>query len=273
MTGPFISFLTDFGPDGPAAVCRGVMLGIAPDARIVDIAHGIRKYAIRDGAVLLASALPYFPVGVAVGVVDPGVGTERRPIAIRVGRGDFLVGPDNGLFLPVVERLGGVVEARSLENRDLWLPTATSSTFHGRDIFSPVGAHLAMGTDFATVGPEIPPAELVPLPMPTARVHAGWLETGIVFLDSFGNARLAGVPDDLAASIGPLDAGRRLAVEIDGIAAPVELTWQQTFGRVPVGMPLLYRDSSGTISMSDNQGSIAARLDLRVDQPVRIRAA
>jgi S-adenosyl-L-methionine hydrolase (adenosine-forming) len=273
MTGPFITFLTDFGPDGPAAVCRGVMLGIAPDARIVDLAHGIRKYAIRDGAVLFASALPYFPVGVAVGVVDPGVGTERRPIAIRTGRGDRLVGPDNGLFLPVSDRLGGVQEVRVLENRDLWLPSATSSTFHGRDIFSPVAAHLATGVDFASVGPEIAPADLVPLPMPKPQVHEGWLETGIVFIDSFGNARLAGVPDDLAASVGPLEGGRRLTVEIGSAGATVDLTWQQTFGRVPVGAPLLYRDSSGTISMSDNQGSIAARLGLTVDQTVTIRAA
>jgi S-adenosylmethionine hydrolase len=249
------------------------MLGIAPDARIVDIAHGVRKYAIRDGAVLLASALPYFPVGVAVGVVDPGVGTARRPVAIRTGRGDFLVGPDNGLFLPASERLGRVAEARVLENRDYWLPTATSSTFHGRDIFSPVAAHLAMGADFATVGPVIAAADLVPLPMPKVQVHDGWLETGIVYIDSFGNARLAGVPDDLAASVGPLEGGRRLVVEIDGVVGPVDLTWQQTFGRVPIGMPLLYRDSSGTISMSDNQGSIATRLGLQVDQPIRIRAA
>jgi S-adenosylmethionine hydrolase len=212
-------------------------------------------------------------VGVSVGVVDPGVGTERRPIGIRTARGDFLVGPDNGLFRPVAERLGGIVEARALENRDLWLPSATSSTFHGRDVFSPVGAHLAIGADFATVGPEIAPGELVPLPMPTAQVHDGWLETGIVFIDSFGNARLAGAPDDLAASIGPLDRGRRLVVEIDGVVGPVDLTWEQTFGRVPLGVPLLYRDSSGTISMSDNQGSIAARLGLSVDQPIRIRAA
>jgi S-adenosylmethionine hydrolase len=109
--------------------------------------------------------------------------------------------------------------------------------------------------------------------MPTARVHDGWLETGIVFIDSFGNARLAGVPDDLAASIGPLEGGRRLVVEIGGVGKTVDLTWQQTFGRVPEGAPLLYRDSSGTISMSDNQGSIAGRLGLAVDQPIKIRAA
>lgn len=273
MTRPFISFLTDFGPDGPAAVCRGVMLSIAPDAAIVDIAHGVRKFAIRDGAILFAMALPYFRVGVAVGVVDPGVGTERRAIAIRTNRGDLLVGPDNGLFRPVAAALGGIVEARLLENRDLWLPSATSSTFHGRDIFSPVGAHLAMGEPFESVGPAIAESELVPLVLPTATRHDGWLETGIVYIDSFGNARLAGRPDDLAGAIGALEPGRPLVVEVGESSEPVTLTWQKTFGQLPLGAPLLYQDSSGTISMSDNQASIAARLGLVVDQPIRIRAA
>jgi S-adenosylmethionine hydrolase len=272
MTRPFISFLTDFGPDGPAAVCRGVMLSIAPDAQLLDIAHSIPKYAIRDGAILFAAALPYFRVGVAVGVVDPGVGTERHPIAIRTQRGDVLVGPDNGLFRPVAEALGGIVEARILENRDLWLTATTSSTFHGRDIFSPVGAHLAMGTPFETVGPVIATDELVPLVLPTAVRHDGWLETGIVYIDSFGNARLAGRPDDLAAAVGPLEPGRPLLLEIGDGRDPVRLTWQQTFGQLAVGAPLLYQDASGTISLSDNQASIVARLGLGVDQPVRIRA-
>jgi S-adenosylmethionine hydrolase len=273
MTRPFISFLTDFGPDGPAAVCRGVMLSIAPDASIVDIAHGVRKFAIRDGAILFAGALPYFRVGVAVGVVDPGVGTERRAIAIRTARGDLLVGPDNGLFRPVAKALGGIVEARALENRDLWLSSTTSSTFHGRDIFSPVGAHLAVGVPFESVGRVVAESDLVPLILPTATPHDGWLETGIVYIDSFGNARLAGRPDDLAGAIGALEPGRPLLVEVGADRAPVALTWQRTFGQLPLGAPLLYQDSSGTISMSDNQASIAARLGLVVDQPIRIRAA
>jgi len=271
MTPPFISFLTDFGPDGPAAVCRGVMLSIAPDAQIVDIAHSIRKFAIRDGAILLAGALPFFRVGVAVGVVDPGVGTERRPIAIRTDRGDMVVGPDNGLFRPVAEALGGIAEARVLENRDLWLPV-TSSTFHGRDIFSPVAAHLVTGTPFEAVGPAVDPADLVPLVLPVATRHDGWLETGIVYIDSFGNARLAGRPDDLAAAVGPLEPGRPLVVEVGDGRSAVSLTWQRTFGQLAVGAPLLYQDSSGTISLSDNQASIATRLGLKVDEPVRIRA-
>ncbi|HET9613746.1 MAG TPA: SAM hydroxide adenosyltransferase, partial [Candidatus Limnocylindrales bacterium] len=149
--------------------------------------------------------------------------------------------------------------------------------------FSPVGAHLAMGTPFAEVGPVVPPEELVPLSMPSARVHDGWLETGVAYIDSFGNARLAGQPDQLAAAIGDLEPSRPLVLELsagmagtaaEGILANrVELTWEPTFGRVPIGATLLYEDSFGTISAADNQGNLAARLGLVVDQPVRIRAA
>ncbi|MFL5726614.1 MAG: S-adenosyl-l-methionine hydroxide adenosyltransferase family protein [Chloroflexota bacterium] len=282
MTRPFISFLTDFGTDGPAPICRGVMLSIAPDAQIVDIGHNVRKYAIRDGAFLFWCAVPYLPVGVHVGVVDPGVGTDRRPIAILTARGDRFVGPDNGLFMPATERLGGIVEARVLENRALWLPV-TSSTFHGRDIFSPVGAHLAMGVDFAEVGPSIPASDLVQLSLPAAHVHDGWLETAVTYIDSFGNARLAGIPDDLASAVGGLSGGRRLVLEVPAgdersasagiVAGRAELTWESTFGRVAIGATLLYEDSFGTISAADNQGNLAARLGLTVDQPIRIRPA
>ena len=134
---PVLAILTDFGLDGAVAACKGVILGICRDAQIIDVGHSIRKYAISDGAFLLRFALPSVPVGVHIGVVDPGVGTPRRPIGIRTGRGDVLIGPDNGLLLPAADALGGAIEARELTNRDLWLPV-TSSTFHGRDIFAPV---------------------------------------------------------------------------------------------------------------------------------------
>jgi len=278
MPRPFLSFLTDFGPDGPAPICRGVMLTIAPDAQIVDIGHHVRKYAIRDGAFLQWLAVPYLPVGVHVAVVDPGVGTDRRPIALLTERGDMLVGPDNGLLRPAAERLGGIREARVLTNRDLWLAAATSSTFHGRDIFSPVAAHLAMGTPFETVGPLIDPSDLVQLTLPAAIVRDGGLDTAVAFIDDFGNVRLAGWPDDLAAAVGPLEPGLALVVEVGAPSnsrPPFEVltTWQRTFGAVAIGEPLLYRDSSGTLSFSDNQGDIATRLGLVVDQPARIRPA
>ena len=150
MTGPLISFLTDFGLRDPsAAIMRGVVLGIVPDARIVDISHEVHKFAIRDGALLLWCALPYLPVGFHVAVVDPGVGTSRRPLAILTGRGDVLIGPDNGLLIPAAERLGGIVEPRELQNPAYRLPVVTS-TFHGRDVFAPAAAHLALGASFAS---------------------------------------------------------------------------------------------------------------------------
>jgi S-adenosylmethionine hydrolase len=276
MPPPFISFLTDFGPDGPAAICRGVMLSIAPEARIVDIGHSIRKYAIADGAYLMASAVPYFPIGIHVGVVDPGVGTERLPIAIRTARGDVLVGPDNGLLIPAADKLGRAVEARALENRDLMLPR-TSSTFHGRDIFSPIAAHLATGTPFASVGPEVPVDRLVQLKAPSPEVSKGVLRTVVLYVDSFGNVRFAAEPADLAAAIGELEPGRRVAVEFEpkNEAGPIveRTTWQATFGRVPLGASLLFEDSLGRVSLADNQGDAASRLGVAVERAARIRAA
>jgi len=272
MDRPVISFLTDFGPDGPAPICRGVMLTIAPDAQIVDLGHNIRKYAIGDGAFLLWCALPYLPVGVHVAVVDPGVGTDRLAIAILAERGDFLVGPDNGLLVPAADQLGGIREARVLENRDLWLVSSTSSTFHGRDIFAPVGAHLAMGRQFAEVGSIVPAETLVRLPWPSATVRDGGLDTAVRYIDSFGNCRLAGVPADLEQAIGPLEPGRRLRLWV-GESAPMTATWQRTFGEMPLGATLVYEDSFGTISLADNQGNVAGRLGLEVDQPVRIGRA
>ncbi|MEP6806966.1 MAG: SAM-dependent chlorinase/fluorinase, partial [Chloroflexota bacterium] len=189
---PFISFMTDFGVGSSApAVCRGVMLEIAPDARLVDVTHAIRHFALRDGAFLLARSVPYFPIGVHVAVVDPGVGTERRPIAVRAARGDYLVAPDNGLLLPAAMALGGIVAVRALENRALWLPTV-SHTFHGRDIFSPVGAHLASGTPFEEVGPLLDEAEITKLTLPIATPHDDGLDTSVLLIDTFGNCRLAG---------------------------------------------------------------------------------
>lgn len=279
MERPLISFLTDFGPDGPAPICRGVMLGIARDAQILDIGHHVRKYAIRDGAFLLWCALPYLPVGVHVAVVDPGVGTERRPVAILTQRGDHLVGPDNGLLIPAARRLGGIVAAHVLENRDYML-AATSSTFHGRDIFAPVGAHLAMGASLGSVGPAVEPDSLVDLSFPEPEVRAGELETAVLFVDDFGNVRLGGRPADLAAALGELRPGARIDLEFGGgdagggePALRESTTWQRTFGGVAPGQSLLYEDSFGLVSLADNQGNVAKRLGLIADRPVRIRAA
>jgi S-adenosylmethionine hydrolase len=252
------------------------MYGIAPDALVIDVNHQIPRYSIRDGAGTLVFALPHMPVGVHVAVVDPGVGTERRGIGLKVARGDILIGPDNGLLMPAADALGGVVEARTLENRALMLPVVTSS-FHGRDIFSPMAAHLAMGTPFAEVGPAFDPATLVRLPEIRPVIRDGALETQIVHVLIYGNVTFAGTPADLAAAIGPLKLGRPVRLEFPshgGAAAAVETTvWERTFGRVPLGASLLMEDSEGHLSLADNQGNAAERLALALDRPVRISAA
>ena len=271
MAGPYLSFLSDFGTDTAPAVCRGVIWSILPDARINDLTHSSRQFGIRDGAFLLWSSVPYLPVGVHLAVVDPGVGTERRPIALQAARGDRLVGPDNGLLLPAAERLGGVVAAHALENRALWR-ASVSHTFHGRDLFAPVAAHLAAGTPIEDVGPRIDAAELVRLDLPMARVRDGGLETSVLFVDAFGNCRLAGQPADLAALRDRLEPGDRFSVRIGSAAEDVP--WQPTFGVVEAGALLLYEDADyAGLAIGRNQGSAAERLGLATDTPVRIEPA
>jgi S-adenosylmethionine hydrolase len=275
MPRPVITFLTDFGPSAPA-VCRGVMFRIAPDANIIDISHQVPRYSIRDGAGSLVFALPHMPVGTHVAVVDPGVGTDRLAIAIKVGRGDILIGPNNGLLAAAAELLGGIVEVRSIQNRDLMLPVVTSS-FHGRDVFAPVAAHLAMGVLFESVGPVVPAERLVRLAEPEATIGDGFVDTVITDVLIFGNVTFAGTPADLKAAIGSLEPGRRLVVDFaahDGRpAVREETTWAVTFGGVPVGASLLMSDSEGRLSLADNQGDAAARIGLTIDRPARITAA
>jgi S-adenosylmethionine hydrolase len=275
---PFISFMTDFGVGSSApSVCRGVMLDIAPDARLVDVTHAIRQFAVRDGAFLLARSVPYFPVGVHVAVIDPGVGTQRRPIALQAGRGDFLVGPDNGLLVPAARALGGIVAARVLENHALWLPNV-SHTFHGRDIFSPVGAHLAGGTPFDTVGPALDPSEITDLVLPIATPSEGGLDTSVLLIDAFGNCRLAGETSDLVTAFGPMDHGRQFELALPARAGHpptrVAVAWVATFGDVPVGEPLLFEDADyAGPALAINQGSAADVLGLSLDTAVRLEPA
>ena len=275
---PFISFMTDFGVGSSApSVCRGVMLDIAPDARLVDVTHAIRHFALRDGAFLLARSVPYFPVGVHVAVVDPGVGTARRPIALKAARGDFLVGPDNGLLVPAAGALGGIVAARALENRALWLPSV-SHTFHGRDIFSPVGAHLAGGAPFESVGPELGVDEVVQLELPMATPRDGGLDTSVLLIDAFGNCRLAGETSDLVTAFGEMEHGRVFDLILPArgahAAARIPVPWVLTFGEVPIGSPLLFEDADyAGPALAINLGSAADVLGLELDTPIRLEPA
>jgi S-adenosylmethionine hydrolase len=275
MPAPLISLLTDFGVRDPsAAILHGVILSIAPDATIVDISHEVRKFAIRDGAILLWCALPYLPVGAHVAVVDPGVGTERRPIALRAKRGDVLIGPDNGLLMAGAARLGGLSEARLLEAEEYRLPIISSS-FHGRDIFAPAAAHLAAGVAFEAFGPAVDPASLVASPIADPIVEPGFLRSSIVYIDTFGNIKLAGLRTDLEAAIGPLTPGDRLELEFDAdgdLPTRVEhIHWRTTFGEAQPQEVLLYEDSYGRICLAENQGNAAADLGVSDDRKVAIK--
>lgn len=268
MQRPVIGFLTDFGLDGAAAICRGVMLSIARDAQIVDISHVVRKFSIAEGAYVLRSAVPWLPIGVHVAVVDPGVGTARRPTGLMTSRGDILIGPDNGLLLPAAEALGGVVEARMLTNRT-WMLPETSSTFHGRDIFAPVAAHLAVGALFVDAGPVLDTSELVHLSVPIATASRGRLETEVTYVDSFGNLRLAGGIPELSAALGQVEPGAIFIAELAGQSVP--LAFSRTFGEVAAAQLLLYRDSSGNLAIGESKGNASNRLGIATGVRIGIR--
>jgi S-adenosylmethionine hydrolase len=262
---PVVSLTTDFGARDPsAAICKGVVLTIAPGVTVIDITHEVAKFQVRDGALVLWCALPFLPVGVHVAVVDPGVGTERLPIALETARGDVLVGPDNGLLVPAADRLGGIVRAHALENPAYRLG-AISRSFHGRDIFAPAAAHLALGVPIGDLGRALDPAALARLDWPEPRITPGALETAVVYVDSFGNVKLGGEPADLAAALGPLEPGDLLALAwIDGSDVRTsKVPWAETFGSVPPGAPLVYEDSYGRLCLAANQASVAALLGLR----------
>jgi S-adenosylmethionine hydrolase len=274
MARAFASLLTDFGLRDPsAAICRGVLLGIAPDTEIVDISHEVRKYAVRDGALLLWCALPYLPVGVHVAVVDPGVGTERRGVAVRTARGDYLVGPDNGLLMMAADRLGGAKAAVELVNPEYRLPVVSSS-FHGRDIFAPAAAHLALGVPLERFGPAVPVESLVRLPIAKPRIANGSLETHVIYVDTFGNVKFTAVATDLLEALPGLKEGARLEIDFDGARQPrLTVRWQATFGDVRAGDPLLYEDSYGRLCLAVNQGNAAVSLGIAVDLRAVIRRA
>jgi hypothetical protein len=267
---PVVSLLTDFGARDPSgAICEGVILGICPQATVVHISHEVTKYAIRDGALMLWCALPFMPIGVHMAVVDPGVGTRRRPLAIRVNRGDILIGPDNGLLLPAARRLGGVQAVHELTSEAHRLHPVSSS-FHGRDIFAPAAAHLANGLPIGELGPALDPSDIEDLVIPPAKPIPGGVETSVIYIDTFGNCKLAGLLEDLEAVAGPMRPGRAVRVQADG-AAERHLGWADTFGNVAVGEPILYVDSYDRLTLAVNQGNAAAQLGLDQDQAIRIQ--
>jgi S-adenosyl-L-methionine hydrolase (adenosine-forming) len=266
---PVVTLLTDYGESSEfPGVCRGVITRICPDAAIVDISHGIPRHDIRHGALVLRNALPYMPVGVHVAVVDPQVGTERRAVAIRTGDGRVLVGPDNGLLSLAAEDAGGAVEAVDISRSPHRLEPV-SATFHGRDVFAPVGATLAGGAPFAEAGDPLDVDGLATLELPQPERHGGAVVAHALLIDVYGNVTLDLRHADLPGT--GLTYGR--AVELTVGDRTLRATFTGTFADVPPGEVLLYEDGSRTLALAVNRGDAAAALALAIDDEVRLTPA
>jgi S-adenosylmethionine hydrolase len=256
-----IVFLTDYGlGDEFVGVCRGVIERVAPGARVIDLTHQIERQAVLHGAVVLARAARFMPSdAVYLAVVDPGVGTERRPIAVETVSGAVLVGPDNGLLSMAWEALAGVAHAAEISSDEIVLHPV-SRTFHGRDVFAPAAAHLAAGTPLEDVGPALDPSTLRTVELPGPMVTPGAVGARVVGVDGFGNVQLNVTPDDLRA------AGLEEVVTVGSRAVPIVAT----FGDVPEGRPAAIVDSQGFVALVVNRGNAATEFDVRAGDVVTI---
>ena len=263
----FITFLTDFGlRDDFVGTCHGVMKRIAPDVEIIDITHGLEPGRVLQGALVFANALPYMPVGVHLAVVDPGVGGSRRALALRDADGRLYVGPDNGLLVPAAERLGGIAEAYELANPAYALESV-SRTFHGRDLFSPAAAHLALGVEPSELGPPLDPEALARLDLPEPEVGSNRIRATVLYVDRFGNVALNLTREHLEqADIVP---GKQVELEAGGeryfaVAA-------RTFADARSGDLILYEDAYRNVALAVNRGDAGTVLRVRPGQELRIR--
>lgn len=253
---PTIVFMTDFGVvDDSVAICRGVMYSIMPQVRIVDLTHQVTPFSILDGARFLYGATPYYPAEtVFVVVIDPTVGSARKAIVARSKRGQYFVLPDNGL-LTLVEQRDGIEAVHEITNSDWMIGAKLSSTFHGRDIFSPAGAHLARGDDWTKAGPELPVSSLVRLELKAARVDDHGATAEVIATDGpFGNL-VTNLDAEDFLKLG-YQRGQEVPVRLGG--KEMKAKFVKTFSDVPLHQPLLYIDSRGRIALAVNQGSFAA---------------
>jgi S-adenosylmethionine hydrolase len=250
-----IGFMTDFDvKDDAVGICKAVMNGVAPGVEVIDITHQATPYNIAEGARFLAGSAPYFEKdAVFVVVIDPGVGSTRRAIIARSKKGQFFVLPDNGLLTLVQDR-DGIEAVREITNPEWMIGAKMSSTFHGRDIFSPAGAHLARGDDWTTAGPVVDVTKLVRLDIHTAVVNDAGLHGEVIGTDGpFGNLVL-NVPAETFAQLG-YRLGDTVPVQVGG--KTYDLPFVKTFSDVAVGKPLAYIDSRGRLSLGINQRNFA----------------
>ena len=261
---PTIVFMTDFGTANDAvAICRAVIFGIAPNVRLTDITHQVTPFQVEEAARFLAGVTPYYPAGtIFLVVVDPGVGTARKAIVVKSKKGQYFVLPDNGIITPVIER-DGLHSAREITNRSWMISDAISSTFHGRDIFSPTAARLAAGWDFHQAGPEV--KELVRLEPKTSVMNEQGINGDVIGLDDPYGSLITDVPGDDFKKLG-YNLGDKVTVRIAGKS--VVVPYVKAFMGVPVGESLLYIDSRGRVGIAVNQGNYAIKFDIA--PPVKI---
>ena len=263
-----ITFLSDFGvEDDFAGTCHGVIKRIAPEVDVIDITHGIQPTSILQGSVVLASTLPYMPAGVHLAIVDPDVGTPRRALIVRTADDRLLVGPDNGLLVPAAERLGGIAAANEITNRKYALEPI-APTFHGRDIFAPAAAHLALGLDPADLGAAVEPDSLVRHAYPQPEIGTRRIRAKCLYVDRFGNIQL----NLTASDVEPLGIvpGRRVEVEL-----PVDRFYAQaarTFADARPGDIILYEDAYQNIALAISRGNAAQTFGVYAGTEVRLRA-
>jgi S-adenosylmethionine hydrolase len=268
---PTIVFMTDFGVrDDSVAICKGVMYSIIPDVRIVDLTHQVTPFSIADGARFLYGATPYFPSGtVFVVVVDPTVGSTRKAIVVQSKRSQYFVLPDNGLMTLVQDR-DGLEAAREITNPAWMIGAALSSTFHGRDIFSPAGAHLAHGEDWSQVGPELELAKLVRLDIAAAKLDQQGLTGLVIATDGpFGNL-VTNVSSETFLKLG-YARGKTVPITIGD--KKMEIPFVRTFSDVPLKQPLLYIDSRGRLGIAVNQGNFSQVYGFVPPQPIFVPRA
>jgi hypothetical protein len=256
----WVSLTTDYGlSDGFVAACHGVIARLAPQVRVIDVTHQVAPGDVPRAAVLLAQTVPHLPPAVHVAVVDPGVGTARRGIAVETP-GGMLVGPDNGLLPWAADALGGAGAAVELTNRD-WFARPVSRTFHGRDIFAPAAARLATGAPLAEAGPPLPPEALVRLPDPVVTTGDGWLEAEVLTVDRFGNVQLA-APGATLAELGT-------SVTVGGLPAACGAT----FADAPAGGLVVLVDSADRVAVAVNSGRASVVLGVSPGDVLRISNA
>jgi S-adenosylmethionine hydrolase len=256
----WISLTTDYGTfDGFVAACHGSIARIAPEVRVIDVTHHVPPADVTRGAAVLAQTAPYLPDAVHCAVVDPGVGTARRGLAIGTPRG-VLVGPDHGLLIAAADALGGIDGVTELSNKD-WTLGDVSRTFHGRDVFAPAAARIALGAELDEAGPAVDADTLVRLPAPVVTVGDGWIEAEVLTVDRFGNVQLAATGGTLQG------LGTDLTVN-----GNVSARRGATFADVDKGDLLVYEDSAGQVGIAVNNGRAVVVLSVRPGDLVRVAA-